>query len=87
MLQTPALFIHGTADDEIPSTMSERLFAAAPGPKWLTLVPGGGHEDCAMVDEALFTRAVLDFTHGERLATAVRSVAGLRSAGDRASRP
>lgn len=60
-LRTPALFIHGTADDEIPYAMSERLFAAAREPKWLTLIPGGGHEDSAMVGEPLYTRAVLDF--------------------------
>lgn len=64
MLQVPTLFIHGTADSEIPHAMSERLFHAARAPKWLTLVPGGGHEDSAMVGEAIYTRAVLDFTQG-----------------------
>jgi hypothetical protein len=62
MLRMPALFIHGTADSEVPYTMSERLFKAARGPKWLTLIPGGGHEDSASVGENLYTRAVLDFT-------------------------
>jgi fermentation-respiration switch protein FrsA (DUF1100 family) len=47
LLRLPVLFIHGTADAEVPYTMSERLFAAARGPKWLTLIPGGGHEDSA----------------------------------------
>lgn len=64
MLRVPALFIHGTADREIPHAMSERLYRAARGPKWLTLIPGGGHEDSASVGEAMYTRAVLDFTHG-----------------------
>ena len=41
--------------------MSERLFNAATGPKWLTLVPGGGHEDSASVGETLYARAVLGF--------------------------
>jgi pimeloyl-ACP methyl ester carboxylesterase len=62
MLRVPALFIHGTADSEVPYTMSERLFSAARGSKWLTLIPGGGHEDSATVGEALYTRAVLEFT-------------------------
>ena len=66
MLRTPTLFIHGTADDEIPYAMSERLFAAAREPKRLTLIPGGGHEDSAMVGEPLYTRAVLDFAEAIR---------------------
>ena len=62
MLRVPTLFIHGTADDEVPYTMSEQLFSAARGSKRLTLIPGGGHEDSATVGETLYTRAVLDFT-------------------------
>jgi pimeloyl-ACP methyl ester carboxylesterase len=61
-LRVPALFIHGTADREVPYAMSKALFAAANGFKRLTLIPGGGHEDSAMVDATLYTRAVLDFT-------------------------
>jgi len=61
-LRVPALFVHGTADSEVPYTMTEQLFNAARGPKWITLIPGGGHEDNAKVGESLYTRAVLDFT-------------------------
>ena len=61
LLRVPALFIHGTADIEVPYAMSERLFDAAPEPKWLTLIPGCGHEDCVMVAEPLYARAVRDF--------------------------
>lgn len=61
-LGPPVLFIHGLADREVPHAMSETLFAAAKGKaKQLTLIPGGGHEDSAIVAEALYTRAVLDF--------------------------
>jgi uncharacterized protein len=42
-LQLPLLLIHGTADPVVPHTMSEALFAAAPEPKLLQLVPGGTH--------------------------------------------
>ncbi len=42
-LQVPVLFIHGTADEKIPHSMSEQLYAAAPGPKELLLIEGGGH--------------------------------------------
>jgi pimeloyl-ACP methyl ester carboxylesterase len=61
MLRVPALFIHGTADSEVPYTMSEQLFIAAHGPKWLTLISGGGHEDSASVGESLYARVVSDF--------------------------
>ena len=62
MLRVPALFIHGTADSEVPYTMSERLYRAARGAKCLTLIPGGGHEDSASVGETMYTRAVREFT-------------------------
>lgn len=42
-IQLPLLLIHGTADPVVPHTMSEALFAAAPEPKQLQLVPGGSH--------------------------------------------
>jgi len=60
-LQVPVLFIHGTADADVPYGMSERLYAAAREPKRLTLVAGAGHEDSARTDEAGYRRAVLDF--------------------------
>ena len=66
LLRLPMLFIHGTADTEVPYTMSERLFAAARGPKWLTLIPGGGHEDSPDVGGTLYTRVVLDFTQNNQ---------------------
>jgi pimeloyl-ACP methyl ester carboxylesterase len=62
MLRMPVLFIHGTADKEVPYAMSERLFNAARGSKWLTLIPGGGHEDSAGMDETLYQHALLGFT-------------------------
>lgn len=63
-LRVPVLFIHGTADREVPTVMSERLFSAARAPKALTLIPGAGHEDNASVGGALYTRAVVEFVDG-----------------------
>jgi pimeloyl-ACP methyl ester carboxylesterase len=60
-LTVPVLFLHGTADLEVPYTMSERLYAAAPEPKRLALIRGGGHEDNPLVDFASYSRAVLKF--------------------------
>lgn len=62
-LRVPVLFIHGTADSEVPYSMSQRLFEAAGGPKWLILIPGGGHEDSGALGETSYTRAVVDFAH------------------------
>ena len=61
LLRLPVLFIHGTADAEVPYTMSERLFEAARGPKWLTLISGGGHEDSAETGATVYARDVLTF--------------------------
>jgi uncharacterized protein len=41
--QIPILFIHGTADDVVPVSMSQQLYDAAPEPKQLLLIPGAGH--------------------------------------------
>lgn len=46
-LQMPVLFIHGTADPYIPATMSQTLYAAAPEPKQLLLVPNAKHGNSA----------------------------------------
>ncbi|MEO1401316.1 MAG: alpha/beta hydrolase [Cyanobacteria bacterium J06635_1] len=48
-LKMPVLFIHGLEDDTIPATMSQDLYAAAPTPKTLWLVPGANHSDVATV--------------------------------------
>jgi pimeloyl-ACP methyl ester carboxylesterase len=66
LLRVPVLFVHGTADTEVPYAMSERLFAAARGPKGLALIPGGGHEDTPAVDANVYTRAVQDFVQNRR---------------------
>jgi uncharacterized protein len=65
-LRLPVLLIHGTADTEVPYTMSERLFSEARHPKWLTLIPGGGHEDSAEVGGTLYTRAVVEFVRSNQ---------------------
>ncbi len=46
----PILVIHGTADKNVPFTLGEKLFAAAPSPKLFLKVDGAGHYD--LRDEA-----------------------------------
>jgi pimeloyl-ACP methyl ester carboxylesterase len=48
-LQMPILIIHGTGDSTIPSFMSQKLYAVAPEPKQLILVPGAEHNELAKV--------------------------------------
>jgi len=62
-LQLPVLFIHGTGDNFIPYQMSQALSQAAPGPKFLTLIPGGGHATDAIVGGVRYQRAILDFVN------------------------
>lgn len=63
-LRTPVLYIHGTADREVPYAMSERLYEATNAPKRLLLVPGGGHEDSSAVGGEAYANAVRAFVGG-----------------------
>lgn len=44
-VQMPILIIHGTDDPQIPVEMGRSLYAAAPRPKQLLIVPGLGHDN------------------------------------------
>jgi len=53
----PVMVIHGENDEIIPVDMGKRVFAAAPEPKELYLIPGAHHNDTYMVGgEAYFER-------------------------------
>jgi len=60
-LKMPALFIHGTADPIVPVSMAGALYAAAPQPKKLLIVPGAGHGGAASVAGDEYTRTILEF--------------------------
>jgi len=72
-LQVPILLIHGTVDSVVPYTMSQQLFAAAPEPKQLVLIPGAGHNDLAEVAGSQYLQAVQKFVQQVR----TRQLAGL----------
>jgi uncharacterized protein len=59
-LKIPVLFIHGTSDAIVKVGMSERLYRAAPSPKQLYLVPGGGHI-AIYQPEFSYLRAISEF--------------------------
>jgi fermentation-respiration switch protein FrsA (DUF1100 family) len=44
-LRAPVLIVHGDRDDIVPVAHARALFAAAPEPKRLHVVPGAGHND------------------------------------------
>jgi alpha-beta hydrolase superfamily lysophospholipase len=60
-LGVPVMFVHGTGDRWVPPAMSERLHAAAPEPKRLLLVEGGGHSNVSRVAFDAYRAAVLEF--------------------------
>ncbi len=60
-IHMPTLLIHGTADDVVPPSMSEQLYAAAPGPKQLYLVNGAGHENCAATAGKNYQHRLVEF--------------------------
>jgi len=60
-LAVPVLFIHGTADWQVPSHMSLQLYQAAPQPKQIFLVPNAGHNNTAEVAGSKYFRVVQQF--------------------------
>lgn len=60
-LRAPVLFVHGTADDVVPVAMTQRMFEAAPEPKRLLLIEGGGHSDFGDRGAEDYRRALTEF--------------------------
>ena len=65
-LRMPVLVIHGTHDELIPCAEGEALFAAAPGPKELFLVPGAGHNDVSTIAGPAYTARIRAWLAGLR---------------------
>ena len=53
-IHCPVLVTHGYPDDTIPTSQGLALYAAAPEPKKLILVPGAGHNVCGSGGEGYF---------------------------------
>jgi fermentation-respiration switch protein FrsA (DUF1100 family) len=79
-LRAPVLFVHGTADDVVPASMSQRLYAAAPEPKRMLLIEGGSHSYFSDRGADEYRRVLADFvdvaqaTVRQRTAQALASV-------------
>jgi len=60
-IKTPLLLIHGLADGNIPYADSEKIFAAAGGPKKLLLIKNADHIEGLSVDYSNYSKEVLSF--------------------------
>jgi len=60
-LRCPVLILSGTADRDTTPEQTEALFAAAPEPKELWMVPGAAHVDLQRYDAPGYARHVLPF--------------------------
>ena len=60
-LRAPVLFVHGTADSIVPSTMTQRLYEAAPEPKRLLLIEGGSHSSFGEAGADKYRRTLAEF--------------------------
>ncbi|MCF2150514.1 lysophospholipase [Desmonostoc muscorum LEGE 12446] len=60
-LKMPVLFIHGVDDFVVPSFMSQKLYAAAPEPKQLLLIPAAEHNNTALVAGSQYLQWVESF--------------------------
>lgn len=57
----PIMFIHGEADNFVPTEMSHRNFAAVASPKGIFTVPGAGHGAAYLADREGYLQAVSTF--------------------------
>ena len=78
-LRAPVLFVHGTNDGVVPATMSQRLYAAAPEPKRMLLIEGGGHSNFSDVGADAYRRTLADFVEVAQATARRRTARALAS--------
>ena len=64
-IQVPVIFYHGQADDFVPCSMSEKLYAACKSRKRLVTVPGAGHGLAFPVDQEGYLQSLGEFFREE----------------------
>lgn len=57
----PMLFIHGERDSYIPVEQSRTLYAQAPQPRYLWVVPGAKHNQSVDIEPVEYARRTVDF--------------------------
>ena len=63
-IRVPVLFIHGDADDFVPTEMGYRLYEACQAKKKLLIVRGAIHADSYLTDKLAYEAAVREFAAG-----------------------
>lgn len=69
-VKVPVLVIHGSQDEIIPVDMARRVYAAAPEPKELYIIPGSHHNDTYLVGGKEYIQHLRAFI--DRSATAIK---------------
>ena len=64
-IQVPVIFYHGQADDFVPCSMSEKLYAACKARKQLVIVPNAGHGLAFPVDQEGYLQSLGEFFREE----------------------
>jgi fermentation-respiration switch protein FrsA (DUF1100 family) len=60
-IRVPKLILQGDSDTMVPPVMARRLYDAAPDPKQIALIPGGGHENSAVENATAYFAALNAF--------------------------
>jgi hypothetical protein len=60
-VRVPTLVVAGDADSIVPTSQSREIFAAAPGPKQLLVIPGADHNDPNLISGPEMIDAVTAF--------------------------
>ena len=60
-LRMPLLVLHGDRDHTVPFAQGQRLFEAAPDPKWFFPIRGAGHNDTYLIGGEAYWQAWKDF--------------------------
>ncbi|WP_427159620.1 alpha/beta hydrolase [Aliinostoc sp. HNIBRCY26] len=68
-LKMPVLFIHGTADETVPSFMSQKLYAVAPEPKKIILFEGAGHNNVAQLAGKQYFQWIEEFVEKSKVSS------------------
>jgi len=74
-LRLPVLYIHGTADEIVPSEMGNALYNATPFARGPVAVPSGRHEDNAAVGGAGLRSAIGRFVEDAAQSRALMTLA------------
>ncbi|WP_414579650.1 alpha/beta hydrolase [Anabaena sp. CCY 9402-a] len=61
-MKCPVLIMHGKADEIIPFTHAENLYAAAPSPKLSLWVEDANHNDFLWVAGERYNKSLKEFT-------------------------